>query len=194
MNRMRPIRRMMRLVLAAALTLTASAETPGTISLSVPDVVLRDQDGDRVKVWSELIRGKVVVMNFVFTSCTTICSPMGANFGELQSHVGRDVRLISVSIDPGVDTPARLKRWSRQFHAGPSWTLLTGDHEEVERLLKALGVYTGNRFSHAPILLVGDGNSGRWLRGNGLAAPADVMAMIRRVRSPIPAPGGRARR
>lgn len=157
------------------------------MSLTVPDVVLRDQNGDRVKVWSELIRGKVVVMNFVFTSCTTICSPMGAHFGELQKHVGSDVRLISVTIDPGTDTPAKLKQWSRQFKAGPSWTLLTGEHEDVERLLKALGVYTPNRFNHGPVLLVGDATSGKWLRANGLAAPADVVAMIGRVRAPATA-------
>jgi len=179
------------LLLAAAMP---AAETDGTMSLSVPDVVLRNQDGDRVRVWSELIRGNVVVMNFVFTNCTTICSPMGANFGELQSRLGRDVKLISVSIDPGTDTPARLKRWSGQFHAGPSWTLLTGDRQEVERLLKALGVYTGNRFSHAPILLVGDGSNGRWLRGNGLAAPGEVLSMIRRVRLATAAPAARSAR
>lgn len=185
---------MTRFALAAVLTLTASAETPGTISLSVPDVVLRDQNGDRVKVWSELIRGKVVVMNFVFTSCTTICSPMGAHFGELQKHVGSDVRLISVTIDPETDTPARLKKWSRQFRAGSSWTLLTGEHEDVEQLLKALGVYTPNRFNHGPVLLVGDGRSGRWVRANGLAAPADVIAMIGRLRTAAPATAERTRR
>ena len=161
-------------------TVAAADETSSPMSLSVPDVVLRDQNGERVNV-PELVRDRVVVMNFVFTSCTTICSPMGANFGQLQTHLGNGVRLVSVSIDPTTDTPARLKKWSGQFHAGPSWTLLTGEPKDVERLLKGLGVYTPNRFSHAPILLVGDGASGRWLRANGLAAPEDVQAMIRRV-------------
>jgi protein SCO1 len=181
---MQPHPRMAPLFIAASLLLCTAAranDAGGTMSLSVPDVVLRDQDGDRVRVYSELIRGQVVVMNFVFTSCTTVCSPMGANFGELQGRVGSGVRLISVSIDPATDTPARLKKWSKQFHAGPSWTLLTGEGADVERLLKALGVYTPNRFAHAPVLLVGDGTTGRWLRANGLAAPDDVMGMIRQV-------------
>jgi protein SCO1 len=171
--------RRISLLFAVALTLSA-AEPGGMLSLSVPDVVLRDQNGDKVRV-PELVKDKVVVMNFVFTSCTTICSPMGARFGELQKHVGPNVRLISVTIDPGTDTPARLKKWSKQFNAGTSWTLLTGEHEDVERLLKALGVYTPNRFNHGPVMLVGDGASGKWIRANGLAAPADVTAMIRRV-------------
>jgi protein SCO1 len=187
---------MTRFFISAALLLVmaaATAEPGGTMSLSVPDVVLLDQNGDRVHVWSELIRDNVVVMNFVFTSCTTICSPMGANFGELQKHVRPDVRLISVSIDPGTDTPQRLKKWSSQFRAGPSWTLLTGEHEDVERLLKALGVYSPNRFNHSPVLLIGDGGSGRWLRANGLAAPGDVVTMIERVRSVKAEARGKAR-
>lgn len=173
----------MNKLLAAAVLFAAvslRAETP-TVSLAVPDVVLRNQDGEKIRV-AELIRDRIVVMNFVFTSCTTICSPMGANFGALQSHVGRDVRLISISIDPGTDTPARLKRWSAQFHAGPSWTLLTGDADDVETLLKAMGVYSANRFSHAPILLVGDGGTGRWVRANGLVAPAEVVKLIHGMR------------
>jgi protein SCO1/2 len=174
------------LFLAAGILLTAAslaAQPDGTLSLSVPDVALRDQNGKVVHLYSDLIRGNPVVMNFVFTSCTTICSPMGANFGALQSKVERDVRLISISIDPGVDTPERLKRWSAQFQRGPSWTLLTGSRENVERALKALGAYTPNRFSHAPMLLVGDGQTNRWIRANGLVAPSEVVKMIRRTRT-----------
>jgi len=167
------------LVVAALLSLLAAPLR--SAPLAIPDVALFDQNGKSVRFYSDLVKGKVVAMNFVFTSCTTICSPMGANFGQLQTHLGNGVRLVSVSIDPTTDTPARLKKWSGQFHAGPSWTLLTGEPKDVERLLKGLGVYTPNRFSHAPILLVGDGASGRWLRANGLAAPEDVQAMIRRV-------------
>ena len=171
----------MKLRAAAVLfaALSVYAETP-TIALKVPDVVLRNQDGQPVRM-AELTRDRIVVMNFVFTSCTTICSPMGANFGALQSHVGRDVRLVSISIDPGTDTPARLKRWGAQFQAGPSWTLLTGDAGDVETLLKALGVYSANRFAHAPILLVGDG-AGRWVRANGLVAPSEVVKIIHGMR------------
>jgi protein SCO1/2 len=172
----------MRSLAVAALLLAAVSLHAGTtsVALHVPDVTLRDQDGKQVRV-AELVRDRVVVMNFVFTSCTTVCSPMGANFGALQGHVDPDVRLVSVSIDPGMDTPARLKRWSAQFHAGTSWTLLTGEPAEVTALLKALGVYSANRFSHAPILLVGDG-TGRWVRANGLIAPAEVVKMIRGIR------------
>ena len=179
------------LLLAVGIVLTAAslaAQPDGMMSLSVPDVPLRDQNGKVVHLYSDLIRGNAVVMNFVFTSCTTICSPMGANFGALQSQVGRDVRLISISIDPGTDTPERLKKWSSQFQRGSlqgaTWTLLTGSRENVDRALKALGAYTANRFNHAPMLLVGDGQTNRWIRANGLVAPSEVVKMIKRARTP----------
>jgi protein SCO1 len=165
-------------------TLAVRAQSDGAMSLTVPDTLLHDQNGKPVHVYSDLIRGNAVVMNFIFTSCTTICSPMGANFGALQSQIGPDVRLISITIDPTVDTPARLKRWSAQFHAGASWTLLTGSREDVEGVLKALGAYTPNRFSHAPLLLVGDGRSNRWIRANGLMAPREVVRLIGLTRAP----------
>src|SRR5205085_5657262 len=113
--------------------------------VTVPDVKLVDQDGRPVRFYTDLVKGQVVAMNFVFTSCGTICPPMGVNFAKLQKILGgrpdgKRVRLISVSIDPANDTPERLKAWATKFGAQPGWTLVTGDREEVNRLLKAMGV------------------------------------------------------
>jgi protein SCO1/2 len=147
---------------------------------SIPDVELTDQDGKPVHVYSDLIRGKRVAMNFVFTTCTTICPPMGANFEQLQKALGdrADVRLISVSVDPQTDTPQRLKAWGAKFHAGPGWTLLTGPKEDVEHLLKALGVFTPDRADHSPLVLLGDDRAGRWTRAYGLASPAKILEVL----------------
>jgi protein SCO1 len=146
----------------------------------IPDVLLTDQDNQSVHFHSDLVKGKIVVMNFIFTSCTTVCSPMGATFAALQRRLGDrpGVVLISVSIDPVTDTPARLKSWSQRFHAGPGWTLVTGPRTEVERLLKSFGVYSPNRFTHAPIALVGSDASGRWERVSGLLAPDKFVSLI----------------
>jgi protein SCO1/2 len=123
-------------------------------------------------------------MNFIFTACTTVCSPMGANFAALQKRLGdrSDVALVSISIDPSSDTPARLKAWSERFHARSGWTLLTGKRADVEHVLKALGVYTPNRFTHAPIALVGSDASGRWERVSGLLPPDEFVRLIEAVR------------
>lgn len=147
-----------------------------------PDAPLVDQDGRPVHFYSDLVRGKRVAINFVFTTCTTICPPMGANFEQLQTllgaRAGADVRLLSLSIDPLTDTPERLKAWGAKFHAGPGWTLLTGRKEDVDRLLKAMGIFTSDPSSHAPILLLGDDATGRWTRAFGLAPPAKIVQLL----------------
>src|ERR1035438_4950009 len=83
--------------------------------LLVPDCVLLNQNGERVRFYSDLVRGKVVVINSIFTTCTTICLPMGANFARLQAllgdHMGREVNLISISVDTLTDTPELLRAW-----------------------------------------------------------------------------------
>jgi protein SCO1/2 len=135
-----------------------------------------------VRFYSDLVQGKVVMMNFIFTSCTTICPPMGATFAKVQKvlgeRAGRDVHLISVSVDPATDTPERLKAWSQKLGAGPGWTLVTGDRESVTQLLKALGVYTASISDHTPLVLVGNDVQGRWTRAYGLAPPTKLVELI----------------
>ncbi len=161
----------------------APAPAAGQLSeLSLPDLELVDQDGHTVRVWSDLVAGRKVAMNFIFTTCTTICPPQGATFAKLQRELARDggepVQLISVSIDPAVDTPARLKAWRDKLGAGPGWTLLTGAKPQVDSLLKALGAFAAEKTEHAPLFLVGDGKSGRWQRLYGLPSPAELKAAL----------------
>jgi protein SCO1/2 len=177
------MRTTMLFLLALLLTLPAAAREPDATqalgALDVPDVSLVDQDGKPVRFYTDLVKGKVVAVNFVFTTCTTICPPMGANFARLQKLLaGKDVQLISVSINPAADTPARLKEWSQKFGAGPGWTLVTGGRDEVFRLLKALGVYTASITEHSPLVLVGNEPARRWTRAYGLAAPAKLAELI----------------
>ena len=154
-------------------------------AINVPDVPLLDQDGKAVHFYSDLVRGKVVAMNFVFTSCTTICPPMGATFAKLQTLLaGKDVHLISVSVDPEVDTPQRLKAWAAKFGARPGWTLVTGDRNDVNRLLKALGVYTAGIADHSPLVLLGNEAAHRWTRAYGLAPPAKLAELIDQMIAP----------
>lgn len=159
-----------------------------TDGLEIPDVPLVDQDGRPVRFYSDLIAGRVVAVNFVFTTCTTICPPMGAGFAKLRQllgeRAGRDVHLISVSVDPRTDTPERLKAWAGKFGSGPGWTLVTGEPEEVTRLLKTLGVYTANLADHSPLVLVGNAARGEWTRAYGLAAPAKLVEAIDAAASP----------
>lgn len=153
--------------------------------LDIPDVPVRTQDGEEKQFYSDLVEGRTVAMNFVFTTCTTICPPMGANFGRLQDELGArlgdDVHLISVSVDPTTDTPQRLRAWGETFGARPGWTLVTGDQQQVERLLKALEVFTADINDHAPVVLIGNDAAGEWTRAYGLAGPKKLVEIVDRV-------------
>nr|WP_281404415.1 SCO family protein [Pyxidicoccus fallax] len=159
--------------------------------LSLPeDLVLVDQRGEPVHVQRDLMQGGVVVMNFIFTRCTTICPPMGMGFSRLQEQLGaragRDVKLVSVSLDPEHDTPERLAEWGKRYGAGPGWTLLSGSKQDVDRLLKAMTVYTPAKEQHAPIVLVGNTATGEWVRAHGLGSPKRLLEAVERALASAP--------
>jgi protein SCO1/2 len=150
--------------------------------MSIPDVELLDEEGRRVRFYSDLVRGKVVAINFIFTTCTTVCPPLTATFARVRQalgeRAGRDVHLISVSVDPVTDTPERLKAWGEKFKAGPGWTFVTGDKSRVDELLRALGASAKEREDHTPSVLIGNDKAGQWTRAYGLSPPARLVKII----------------
>jgi protein SCO1/2 len=176
---------------AALLALTTPAAfgqqpDPGRPArLDIPDVVLIDHDGAPRHVLRELIHGKIAVVSFVFTGCTTICSPVGANMGALDTLLGADVgtrvSLLSVTLDPFNDTPERLATWRRQFDDKPGWRLLTGDPAGVDRLLHAMREDVPDISQHDAFLWLGDPRTGSWTRVSSLASPETLVALIRRL-------------
>jgi cytochrome oxidase Cu insertion factor (SCO1/SenC/PrrC family) len=161
----------------------ATASTEGQSSrMSIPDLALLDQDGREIHFYSDLVKGKVVVIQFIFTTCTTICPPLGATFARVQKELGeragRDVRLISVSVDPTVDTPERLKAWGEKFHAAEGWTFVTGPKPQIDGLLRALGAAAASREDHTPTILIGNDATGQWTRAYGLAKPSQLVQLI----------------
>src|SRR5215217_2776911 len=103
------------------------------------DVKLVNQDGKEVRLYSDLMQGKTVIINAMFATCTGACPVMSGTMAKIQDHlgdrVGKDVRLISITVDPVNDTPAKLKEYANRFHARPGWSLLTGSKENVEAAL-----------------------------------------------------------
>jgi cytochrome oxidase Cu insertion factor (SCO1/SenC/PrrC family) len=155
------------------------------LKMNIPDTEVLDQDGRKVHFYTDLVQGRTVVINFIFTTCTTICPPLGATFARLQKELGdragRDVRFISISVDPATDTPERLKAWGAKFHAGSSWTLVTGDKPQVDELLRALGASSARREDHSPSVLIGNDAQGNWTRTYGLANPTEIIQLINNV-------------
>ncbi|TLD42055.1 MAG: Cytochrome oxidase biogenesis protein Sco1/SenC/PrrC, putative copper metallochaperone [Candidatus Jettenia ecosi] len=153
-----------------------------TLTMKIPDVELLDQEGKKVRFYSDLVKDKVVAINFIFTTCTTICPPLSVNFSKVQNlmgnRTGRDFHLISISVDPVNDTPQRLRAWGEKFGAKPGWTFLTGKKQDVDKLLKALKVFTPIKEDHSPLVLVGNEAKGQWTRINGLVPSAQLVQVI----------------
>jgi cytochrome oxidase Cu insertion factor (SCO1/SenC/PrrC family) len=156
---------------------------PGSAGkMVIPEVDVLDQNGNSLHFYSDLIKGKTVAINFIFTNCTTICPPLGATFARVQKEmgdkVGKDVHFISISVDPLTDTPERLKAWGAKFKAGPGWTFVTGNKEQIDNLLYALGASVSRREDHSPTVIVGNDLKGVWTRTYGLARSAQMVGLI----------------
>jgi cytochrome oxidase Cu insertion factor (SCO1/SenC/PrrC family) len=155
----------------------AAGEAP-----QIPDVPVLDQQGRRLNFYKDLVKGKTVAINFIFTTCTTVCPPLTATFRKVQQELGarngREVELISISVDPTTDTPERLKAFAEKFKAGPGWTFVTGGKPEIGALLKALGAATADKNDHTPLVLVGNDAAGRWTRTYGLSPASAILKVI----------------
>jgi cytochrome oxidase Cu insertion factor (SCO1/SenC/PrrC family) len=151
-------------------------------SIRISDVTVLDQDGRKLRFYSDLVKGRTVAINFIFTTCTTICPPLTATFRKVQQEmgdrVGRDVALISVSVDPATDVPERLKSFSAKFNAQPGWSFITGTKADIDQLLVSLGAYAGDKNDHTPMILVGNDKAQHWTRTYGLATPATLTKII----------------
>ena len=176
----------------ASLAFAVPAAAEGRLDL--PDVALKDQTGRSLRFRTDVLGDRIVALQFVFTSCTTVCPVMGSQFGRLQSLLpeGR-FRLVSISIDPETDTPQRLAAWGERFGGREGWLLLTGSKENVGSLQKACGLFTADVRSHSPTVVVIDGASGRFTRVSGLAtaqAVADSMKALAQPPAGAPTPAG----
>lgn len=148
---------------------------------TVPDVTLVRADGRRVQLSEELGDERAVVLSFIYTSCTTVCPMTSATLSELQDKLGpaRDlVHLVSISIDPEFDTPARLREYAQRFGAGPEWQHYTGTLAASQRSQRAFDVYRGNKMDHAPVTLVRQQPGDPWVRIEGFATADQLMAEL----------------
>jgi cytochrome oxidase Cu insertion factor (SCO1/SenC/PrrC family) len=159
----------------------ASDTAPTFNSAKIPNTRILDQDGKQLNFYNDLIKGKTVAINFIFTTCTTVCPPLTATFRKVQqiaAERGLDVRLVSVSVDPVVDTPERLQAFAEKFKVDQGWTFVTGDKGEMDTLLQALGASVANKNDHTPMILIGIDSSNYWTRAYGLSSPSRLVELI----------------
>lgn len=159
--------------------------TPTVAEKYFSDVELVNQDGEKVRFYTDVLKGKTVVVNAFFTTCTSVCPPMNRSMEKIQEalgdRVGRDVFLVSLTVDPATDTPARLKEYSAKFHAGKGWTFLTGKKENLDWALYKLGQYVEDKESHTTVMIIGNEATGLWKKALGMAKVDDLIKIVNSV-------------
>jgi protein SCO1/2 len=151
-----------------------------------PNVTLTTQDGVGVRFYDDLVKGKIVAVNLIYTTCKYACPLETARLAQvarvLGDRMGRDIFFYSITIDPEVDTPAVLKAYAEKYGAGPGWTFLTGKKDDIDLISKKLGLYSApnpeNPDGHTPMLVVGNEATGQWMRNSAMDNPKFLATTI----------------
>jgi len=174
---------------AAPAAAAAAAPTPVANRYGAgyfPNVALVTHDGKTVRFYDDLLKGKSVAVNIIYTSCTDECPLETARLAQLQrllgERMGKDIFFYSISIDPAHDTPEVLKAYMEKFGVGPGWTFLTGDAADIRAVTKKLGLSrysdAANKDGHTAILMVGDVPGGQWVRHSAVDNPEFLAASL----------------
>lgn len=146
------------------------------------DVTLVDQDGKPVRFYSDLLKGKVVVINSFFGTCTSVCPPVTRKLAQIQDALGdrfgKEVFFLSLTVDPARDTPARLKQYAGKYHAKQGWSFLTGNKKDIEWALYRVGQYSADKEDHSTVLIVGNEPKQYWKKLFALAKTEDLVKLV----------------
>lgn len=155
--------------------------------IDLRDVVLLNQDGEEVEFIGDVIGDKIVVMDFVYTTCTTVCPVLTALFTQVQTQLGDDlggeVVMVSMTVDAARDTPARLKAYATKHRVQEGWTWLTGPKPTMDDVLTGLGAFSASFEDHPAMVIVGDGRTSEWKRMFGFPNPDRIMSVVNEFRA-----------
>ncbi len=165
------------------------------IRAALPNVTLVTQAGKAVKFYDDLVKDQIVAINFMYTSCRNSCPVTALHLNiaqqDLAQRYGDKVRFLSISLRPEFDTPEVLREYASTQATAPSWTYLTGNHADIERLRRAVGVYDrdpaidSDPSQHAGVLVVGNEAIGRWKSVSTLVNPVRIRQAVERVMLPV---------
>ena len=146
-----------------------------------PNHRLTTHDGEPLKFFDDIIKDKVVAINFIFTSCTDICpmetARLASVFNLLDERVGNDVFFYSITIDPEKDTVNVLNKYVEQYGIdGSRWKFLTGDKQDIDEIRQAFGLYStpaeeADLSNHNINLMIGNQATGQWVRRSPFENP-----------------------
>jgi protein SCO1/2 len=154
------------------------------------DVEVTAQDGRTFKFYDDLLKGKIVLVNFFFTGCDALCPLVMENLSAVQDllgpRVGKDVFMYSITLQPELDTPAVLAAYAKTYGAGPGWLLLTGKPTDIDLLRHRLGFVESNPVedadpeAHIAAIRIGDVPMHRWIMSPGLVNPSVIVGAVKR--------------
>jgi protein SCO1 len=177
------MKRILSLLLLSAVALPALAVGPA--GQYFKDIVLTDQNGNRVRLYEDVIKDRTIVMNSFFATCKGACPIMTATYTALQDrfldHLGKDLMFVSITVDPANDTPPKLAEYARKAKAKPGWLLLTGSKDEVAYALKKIGQSAETPEAHLNIMIVGNDKTGLWKKAFALAKQDEIAGIINSV-------------
>jgi len=148
------------------------------VNYRLPALTLVRQDGAKAAFPQALDDGRPVILDFIYTSCTEICPVTTKVFSDVQEKLGKErdkVHLVSISIDPEYDTPARLAAYAKRYNAGPEWDYFTGTAHASLEMQKAFDVYRGDKMNHMPVTFLRAAPGKPWVRLEGFALPNDLV-------------------
>ena len=157
--------------------------TRTAVEIDLPDLTLINQEGEMVGLREMLLGDKPVYVEFIFATCTTICPVLSAGFASMQRKLGDDrdqVHLVSFTIDPEHDGPEQLKKYLERYRAQPGWDFLTGTRTDIDQVMRAFNAYVADKMSHRALTFVRAPKDGQWVRIEGFAGSADLLAEFRR--------------
>lgn len=149
------------------------------------NVELTNQKGERVRLYQDILKNRVIVINTFFASCTSACPPLNRNMERIQEafaeNLGKDLFLVSITVDPVNDTPEKLSEYAKKYNAREGWLFLTGTKENVDFALKKLGQYVEKKEEHSTILIIGNEKTGLWKKAFGLAKAEELIKVVESV-------------
>lgn len=169
----------------------ANAIQRSVMQVQLPDLKLLRQDGKSLGLRQALDDGRPVVLNFTYTSCSSICPVSAQVFAQVRDKLGADrerVHLVSVSIDAAFDTVPRLADYVAKLGSGTTWSFFTGHEADSLAVQKAFGAYRGDKMNHVPLTYLRAAPGQPWVRLEGLVGPDQLLGEVRRLLLPAAAP------
>lgn len=163
----------------------ASGGAASKTRVRLVDVELTDQSRKRALLARDIVGGRIVIANFVFTTCSSVCPVISGVFNQVQQQlpagVARDTIMLSISVDPLNDTPDRLRAAAQNYGSGEGWRWLTGRVDDVEAALKGFGAYAARPDDHLPMAIVGDPVTNTWYRFTGTPGAAQLVQLAQQL-------------